>query len=65
MKGWNSQVYRGFPGNVESSNFSRDNVSREIGHIIGHFEVDVSYDFDILRSEFSTPISTSIFDFDS
>ena len=29
--GWNSQVHRGFPGNVESANLSRDNLSREIG----------------------------------
>ena len=31
VNGWNSQVHRGFPGKFESSNVSRDNVSREIG----------------------------------
>ena len=31
LKGWNSQAYRGFPGKFDSSNVSRDNVSREIG----------------------------------
>ena len=31
LKGWNFQVHRGFPGKCESSNVSRDNVSREIG----------------------------------
>ena len=30
-KGWNSQVHRGFPAKFESSNLSRDNLSREIG----------------------------------
>ena len=30
-KGWNSQAPRGFPGKFESSNVSRDNISREIG----------------------------------
>ena len=30
-KGWNSQAHRGSPGKFESSNLSRDNVSREIG----------------------------------
>ena len=30
-KGWNSHVHGGFPGKLESSNLSRDNVSREIG----------------------------------
>ena len=33
LKGWNSQVHRGFPRKSESSNVSRDNVSREIGRI--------------------------------
>ena len=33
LKGWNSQAHRGFPGKLESSNVSRDNVSREIGRI--------------------------------
>ena len=28
---WNSQAHRGFAANVESSNLSRDNLSREIG----------------------------------
>ena len=31
LKGWNSQVLRGFPRNLESTNLSRDNCSREIG----------------------------------
>ena len=31
FKGWNSQAHREFPGKFESSNVSRDNVSREIG----------------------------------
>ena len=31
LKGWNSHVHRGFPGKFESSNVSRDNVSRETG----------------------------------
>ena len=30
FKGWNSHVHRGLPGRFESSNVSRDNVSREI-----------------------------------
>ena len=33
-KGWNSHVHRGFPGKFESSNLSRDNVSREIGRVM-------------------------------
>ena len=33
LKGWNFHVHRGFPGIIESSNVSRDNVSREIGRI--------------------------------
>ena len=33
-KGWNSQAHRGFPGKFESSNVSRDNVTREIGCIV-------------------------------
>ena len=31
LKGWNSQVHREVPGKFESSNVSRDNVSRGIG----------------------------------
>ena len=31
LKGWNSHVQRGFPGNVESTNLGGDNLSREIG----------------------------------
>ena len=31
FKGWNSHVHREFSGKSESSNLSRDNVSREIG----------------------------------
>ena len=31
IKGWNAQARRGFPGKFESSDLSRDNVSREIG----------------------------------
>ena len=34
LKGWNSQAHRGFPGKFESSNVSRDNVSREIGRTL-------------------------------
>ena len=30
-KGWNSQAHREFPGSLDSSDVSRDNVSREIG----------------------------------
>ena len=30
-KGWNSQAHREFPGKFESSNLSRDDLSREIG----------------------------------
>ena len=30
LKGWSSQAHREFPGNVESTNLSRDNLSREI-----------------------------------
>ena len=33
--GWNSHVRREFPGNVESTNLSRDNLSREIGRTGG------------------------------
>ena len=36
-KGWNSHVHRGFPGKFESSNVSRDNVSREIGRSTASF----------------------------
>ena len=31
FKGWDSHVHRTIPGKFESSNVSRDNVSREIG----------------------------------
>ena len=31
VKGWNSHVHRGFHINVESTNLSRDDPSREIG----------------------------------
>ena len=31
FKGWNSQAHSGSPGMFDSSNISRDNVSREIG----------------------------------
>ena len=31
LEGWNSHVHGEFPGNFESSNLSRDNLSREIG----------------------------------
>ena len=31
LRGWNPPVHRGFPGKFESSNLSRENVSREIG----------------------------------
>ena len=31
LKGWNFKAHREFPGKFESSNVSRDNVSREIG----------------------------------
>ena len=34
FKGWNSQAHREFPGNVESTNLSRDNISREIGRVL-------------------------------
>ena len=41
LKGWNSQAHRELPGKFESSNLSRDNLSREIGRtgfpIIGDF----------------------------
>ena len=30
IKGWNSHVHREFPGMLESSNLSRDDISREI-----------------------------------
>ena len=33
QRGWNSQAHRGLPGKFESSNVSRDNVSRRIGLI--------------------------------
>ena len=31
--GWNSHVQREFPGNVESTNLSRNSLSREIGRM--------------------------------
>ena len=31
LKGWHSHVHRGFPGKLESSNLSREILSREIG----------------------------------
>ena len=31
LRGWNSHVHRKFPGYFESTNLSRDNLSREIG----------------------------------
>ena len=31
LKGWNSQVHRGFPRKSESSTVSRGSISREIG----------------------------------
>ena len=34
FKGWNSHVHRQFPRKFESSNVSRDNVSRKIGRIL-------------------------------
>ena len=36
LKGWNSSVHRGFPRKFESSNVSRDDVSREIGRTAGN-----------------------------
>ena len=33
FKGWNSHVHRGIPGNVESTNLSREILSREIKRI--------------------------------
>ena len=33
LKGWNSHVHRKFTGKFESSNVSRDHVSREIGRM--------------------------------
>ena len=35
-KGWNSQAHKGFPGKFESSNASRDNLSRDIGRILAN-----------------------------
>ena len=32
FKGWNYHVHMEFPGSFESTNLSRDNLSREIGH---------------------------------
>ena len=31
LEGWNSHVHREFPGNLELTNLSRDNLGREIG----------------------------------
>ena len=33
LKGWKAHVHRGFPGNVESANLSKDNLCRGIGRI--------------------------------
>ena len=35
FRGWNSHAQKEFPGNFESNNLSRDNLSREIGRT-GH-----------------------------
>ena len=35
--GWNSQAHRGFTGQFESSNVSRNNISREIGRKQGQY----------------------------
>ena len=32
-EGWNSHVHREFPGNYESANLGRDNISGEIGRM--------------------------------
>ena len=40
-KGWNSHVHRGLPGKFESSDLSRDNVSRKIGRSMRHMDLDV------------------------
>ena len=34
IKGWNSHVHREFPGKLESSNLSMDDLSREIGRTL-------------------------------
>ena len=34
FKGWNSHAYRGFPGSFESTNLSRNTLSREIGRTV-------------------------------
>ena len=45
FKGWHSQTHRGFTGKFESSNVSRDSVSREFGRIRWHmFNVFNFYD---------------------
>ena len=43
LKGWNSQTRREFPGKFESSNLSRDNVSREIGRRVLVTDVNQLY----------------------
>ena len=40
LKGWNSHVHRKFTGRFESSNVSRDNVSREMGRKRGEGTAD-------------------------
>ena len=39
LKGWNFQAHREFPGKFESSNVSRDNVSRGIGRTTENIRV--------------------------
>ena len=39
LKGWNSHVHSEFPINVESSNLSRDNLSREIGDNLSGYDL--------------------------
>ena len=50
-KGWDSQAHRELPGKLESSNLSRDNLSREIGR---------SHPIPLLRSPFGDGDLTSI-----
>ena len=42
LKVWNSHVHRAFPGNVESTTLSRDNLSREIGRSTSNMSGDSS-----------------------
>ena len=62
-KGWNSKDQRAFPGKFESSNLSRDNVSREIGRIADcYFNVEINKVWrESLRStvEFNFNVETS------